>query len=266
MGMVQAGLELSGRTVFKKAPSVSPRSSEEARSGPDRVERLVAHALDWLTMSVPAAMAVFSTVDRRMNAFTRDPIVVKAAARADPFAFVLAARPLDPFAPYRWADSTMPVVGIRELGGQHAFAQSPFGAFLASHGLASQTSMYFRSAGRIVATIALLRGQGDPDMSPAEIMFLRRSHTFLEQAYVVAHGRPAALEHMSLANSAGLTPRELEVARLVGAGASNGEIARHLSITLATVKTHMTRVLAKLGVRSRTELVVLLRGSGLADR
>jgi DNA-binding CsgD family transcriptional regulator len=264
--MVHAGLAPSGSRRLETAAIISPRSVEDARSGPDPVERLVAHALDWLTLSVAAAIAVFSTVDRRLNAFTKDPIIVKTSARHDPLAFVLAQRPLDPFAPHRWADTTMPVVGVRDLGGKDAFARSTFGAFLASYGLAGQTSMYFRGAGRIVATIALLRGHGDPDVTPAEIMLLRRSHAFLEQAYVVARRRPGALEHMSLANSAGLTPRELEVARLVGAGASNGEIARDLCITLATVKTHMTRVLAKLGVRSRTELVVLLRGTGLADR
>ncbi len=53
---------------------------------------------------------------------------------------------------------------------------------------------------------------------------------------------------------AGLTPSEMEVARRAAAGASNGEIAAQLFISRKTVERHMTRALAKLGVRNRTEL------------
>jgi DNA-binding CsgD family transcriptional regulator len=56
----------------------------------------------------------------------------------------------------------------------------------------------------------------------------------------------------------GLTPREADVAALVGRGATNAEIARTLHVTEATVKTHLTRIFAKVGVRSRTQLALLL--------
>ncbi|MDW5593829.1 helix-turn-helix transcriptional regulator [Conexibacter stalactiti] len=58
---------------------------------------------------------------------------------------------------------------------------------------------------------------------------------------------------------AGLTPREWEVARLSTAGASNAEIAQALGISEATVKSHMTRVLVKCGVRSRAQLIALVQ-------
>ena len=58
---------------------------------------------------------------------------------------------------------------------------------------------------------------------------------------------------------AGLTAREAEVAQLVAVGATNAEIARALSVSLATVKTHLTQIYAKVGVRSRTQLAVVLR-------
>jgi DNA-binding NarL/FixJ family response regulator len=53
-----------------------------------------------------------------------------------------------------------------------------------------------------------------------------------------------------------LTDRELEVVRLVARGMSNAEIAAEASLSEATVKTHLTNVLRKLGLRDRTQLVV----------
>jgi DNA-binding NarL/FixJ family response regulator len=63
-----------------------------------------------------------------------------------------------------------------------------------------------------------------------------------------------------------LSERELEVLTLVGRGRSNGEIAAELFISLATVKTHVRHVLAKLGLRDRVQAVVLAYESGLIRR
>ncbi|WP_030453253.1 response regulator [Herbidospora cretacea] len=62
---------------------------------------------------------------------------------------------------------------------------------------------------------------------------------------------------------AGLTERELEVVRLVASGLSNDEIAARLVISPMTAKTHITRALAKTGVRDRVQLVILAYESGL---
>jgi DNA-binding NarL/FixJ family response regulator len=62
---------------------------------------------------------------------------------------------------------------------------------------------------------------------------------------------------------AGLTERELEVARAVARGLSNAEIGKELFLSQATVKTHVTRVLTKLGVRDRVQVVVAAYESGL---
>ncbi|GII76984.1 DNA-binding response regulator [Sphaerisporangium rufum] len=92
---------------------------------------------------------------------------------------------------------------------------------------------------------------GDALLSPA---VTRR----LIEEYVATPPRPpggAGLER--------LTAREVEVLRLVAAGLSNDEIAGQLVISRATAKTHVSRVMGKLGARDRAQLVVRAYESGL---
>src|ERR1700730_8370036 len=60
-----------------------------------------------------------------------------------------------------------------------------------------------------------------------------------------------------------LTPRETEILRLVAAGFTNGEIAGRLVLSPLTVKSHLSRILTKLGARDRTQLVIMAYETGL---
>ena len=63
-----------------------------------------------------------------------------------------------------------------------------------------------------------------------------------------------------------LTDREREVLVLVARGLSNAELAATLHVTLPTAKTHVSRILTKLGARDRTQLAILAHESGILTR
>jgi DNA-binding NarL/FixJ family response regulator len=65
--------------------------------------------------------------------------------------------------------------------------------------------------------------------------------------------------------AAGLTARELDVLRRIAAGDSNAEVAANLVVSEATVKTHITHLLAKTGCRDRAQLVTFAYRAGIAE-
>jgi DNA-binding NarL/FixJ family response regulator len=109
------------------------------------------------------------------------------------------------------------------------------------------------------------------DVAPAELVHAVRvvadgnalvapaiTRRLLEQ--FVARPKPGARAPEVLDH---LTDREVEVLRHVARGQSNAEVAQALHLSEATVKTHMTRILAKLSLRDRAQAVVFAYESGL---
>ncbi|MGW0770230.1 response regulator [Streptomyces sp. NPDC002676] len=78
-------------------------------------------------------------------------------------------------------------------------------------------------------------------------------------------GRPAAVPERSPRPVEGITEREREVLTLVGRGRTNTEIAEDLFITVATAKSHVSRLLTKLGARDRVQLVISAYEMGLVS-
>ncbi|MFE9437688.1 response regulator [Streptomyces sp. NPDC006602] len=104
----------------------------------------------------------------------------------------------------------------------------------------------------LVAAVRLVRS-GDALLAPAITRRLIERFAHREEP------RPAAL-HRDLS---GLTPRELEVLRLLATGLSNAELADRLFLSPTTVKTHIGRILSKLELRDRVQAVVLAYETGL---
>ena len=97
---------------------------------------------------------------------------------------------------------------------------------------------------------------GDPVLSPAVTRQL--------MAHAVGTGADTR-RHTARERIAALGEREREVAVAVGRGASNAEIATQLFMSVATVKTHVSRVLAKLGLNNRVQIALLTYDAGLLD-
>jgi RNA polymerase sigma factor (sigma-70 family) len=103
----------------------------------------------------------------------------------------------------------------------------------------------------LVASVRMVRS-GDALLAPS---ITRR----LVERFARRDDARAAL-HRDLSE---LTPRELEVLRLLATGLSNAELAERLTLSPTTVKTHVARILSKLGLRDRVQAVVLAYETGL---
>jgi DNA-binding NarL/FixJ family response regulator len=75
----------------------------------------------------------------------------------------------------------------------------------------------------------------------------------------------AAVEIAEHATDCGLTPREIDVLRLVAMGNANKEVGARLSLTEVTVKSHVKSILAKLGASDRTHAVTIALRRGIID-
>ncbi|GAA2232737.1 response regulator transcription factor [Streptomyces nogalater] len=104
---------------------------------------------------------------------------------------------------------------------------------------------------RLLAAIGLI---ADGEMLFAPTVTRRLVETFAPRPEAAGE-QPASLTE--------LTERETDVLRLVGRGLTNEQIARQLIVTVATVKTHLNRVMSKLRLGSRAQAVVVAYESGL---
>ena len=160
----------------------------------------------------------------------------------------------DPFAAARVEARGATVLALKDFDDDESAALR---RRLADAGLADRADVYLRSAGRIVAQLALVRSSELGSFSRDDLNALRRLQPLLEHAFACALEPRTPDAHEALVGS-GLSAREADVAEMAGRGATNAAIARSLHIGEATVKTHLTQVYTKLGVRTRTQLALLL--------
>lgn len=258
----------AGRAAAGPLPDVV--SDADAIASGDPAHALMGHALSWLMRFAPASLGLFYTVDERLSKFLVGPIVARKRGplTVDLHRSLTRYREryhlIDPLAPRRFGGTERTVVDLDEAAQSRAVESGHYVAeFLGELGMCGQTSLYLRRDGRIVAGVDLMRSAVDPKPNAQHHAFLRASHGFLQQAYVCASGLPRLLAVAPGAVDR-LTDREAAVARLIARGASNAEAARALSISEATVKSHLGRVFQKLQIRSRTQLAVLVNAESSA--
>lgn len=130
-----------------------------------------------------------------------------------------------------------------------------YAKFLARYGYEDEVDLVFSDGGTPFANLIIFSDHHFSDRLQA----LQHLHRFLQHTischpYVREQARLALLR-----NRFGLTHREVEVVDLICSGGSNAEIASDLRIGMATVKTHVVRVLDKIGVNSRCAVVAFVK-------
>jgi len=111
-------------------------------------------------------------------------------------------------------------------------------------------------ADQLVAGIRVV-AEGDALLAPSVTKRLISDFSAARAAKAAEENPPAGLDE--------LTTREMEVFKLIARGMSNHEIAQELVVSETTVKTHVARILMKLGLRDRVQAVVLAYESGLVQ-
>jgi DNA-binding CsgD family transcriptional regulator len=220
-------------------------------------EALLGHAVDALATLVPAALVFAFTVDDL--GLADRTVAVRGRPGASPQQFVELLRrlePIDPFSPRRAQACRATIMSAVEFGGLQRFDKTLYGGHLGEHGYGAPTFVYLRKDGAITAGIGLLREAGTPPFEPRTAGLLRLLVALLERSLSTAAAGAAEAPRGSA-----LTAREREVAGLVAGGSSNADVAHALAMSQATVKTHLTKIYSKVGVRTRTQLAVALRGA-----
>jgi DNA-binding CsgD family transcriptional regulator len=221
--------------------------------------RLLAQALESVAALVPCALVVAFGVEESGAPAPRMSLRGPQAGSGDAarmLASVAALEPIDPFSPRRATALRAALLSAADVGGVHRVEQSLYGAHLHRHGFGVPAVLYFRRGGAIDAGVTVLPAAG-ASLDAVAVRFLRELHPLIEQALRLAPEPALSTAADRLAAQAGLTGREAQVALLVADGATNAAIARALSVSQATVKTHLNKIYGKLGVRSRTQLAVL---------
>jgi DNA-binding NarL/FixJ family response regulator len=242
----------------RRQPSVRPLQLV----GTPEAQHLLAPVLDWAAESIEAVIGGCALLSVRGETAGE----AWASARAE----------LDSPIAWRVHRAVLPQPGVAIVGprgGDSGWApvfqldrtgEFPTGEgledLLASVEVTAPLLAVLRRRGRVAAVIWLCRDAGTSLDAREAVRRLRGVHQLLELVRLEGRerrGRRVVEEELV---ARGLSERELAVARLTLAGHSNAVIARRLGISPSTVKKHVLKVLAKCGVRSRTQLIALLGG------
>jgi DNA-binding NarL/FixJ family response regulator len=117
-------------------------------------------------------------------------------------------------------------------------------------------AIFFRCDGIIIAVLTMMRDSSLSKFSEYEIQKLISIQKFLEYSLNLTYLPARVSQRKSISKHYELTDRELDVLEWIIAGAENKIVAKELSISLATVKTHLVHIYTKLNVNSRAKILV----------
>ena len=225
--------------------AAATRREPERRAAVDDAERLAAEA-DGITAGLdPASPAA------------ADPAAYAATARAE------AARA---------AGADDRAVSLAAAAARWGALRRPWFAayfpYREGEALAGDSATRGEAAARLAEALEIARGLGAAPLVDAVEGVARRARLTLSGSVEepVAEGQPAGEVAPDAADDPfGLTPREREVLTLVAAGQTNRRIAESLFISESTAGVHVSNILGKLGVTSRTEAAAVAVRLGLAD-
>ena len=228
--------------------------SSSADDFPDQFQR---ECIKLVAGLVPLSASIFYLVDTGMLDRGAVMMNLDAAANRD---YHSKYRALDPLDPARFARSGEKLVCLDDLLDEGELLQSAYyREFMQPLKHRHVADIFFRRDGDIVAVLSSLREASLGRFRPDELDLLLKLQPFLEYALNSVYLPKRSRERQTVQARYKLTDREVDVLEWIVAGASNKQIAKELAVGLATVKTHMQHLFAKVNVASRTSLLARVR-------
>ncbi len=197
--------------------------------------------------------SAFYLIDPNMQ---QKGIVLQGISKESDKAYKTIYKDLDLSHPSRFVNRSETVVCLEDLYRTQTFRQSVYYQdFLQPMNIEHACDMFFRCDGKIIAVLTMLRDSSLLKFDEGEIAKLSEIQRFLEYAINLVYLPARISQRESISNSYGLTDRELDVLEWVIGGVENKIVAKELSISLATVKTHLLHIYAKFSVNSRAKLL-----------
>jgi len=197
--------------------------------------------------------SAFYLIDPNMQ---QKGIVLQGISKESDKAYKTIYKDLDLSHPSRFVNRSETVVCLEDLYRTQTFRQSVYYQdFLQPMNIEHACDMFFRCDGKIIAVLTMLRDSSLLKFDEDEIAKLSEIQRFLEYSINLLYLPARISQRESISNSYGLTDRELDVLEWVIGGVENKIVAKELSISLATVKTHLIHIYTKFNVNSRSKLL-----------
>jgi DNA-binding CsgD family transcriptional regulator len=160
----------------------------------------------------------------------------------------------DPLNIYRLIKQRATVVMLQ--GAKREEQHTPWSDYQHRFGLADEVGFMFWSGDTPIGCLSAIQTTEDRPFTAHESF--TQIHSFMEHGLSLLPAVKRFRAQAILKDDYFLTERELDVAKLISSGLSNKDIGDALTIELATVKSHVIRILGKLGLESRTQIAAFL--------